>query len=121
MKHFLKRPQQLFRCCKATCRSIIEAAVWLNGAWQALEWVWEKMIEILAMREDYLYKYLSEKKLALVFYSLGEKYVTQKGTYQSIGHRYDLSGAYRYSNGKFDEIQAMHISYTLQKGALFPW
>lgn len=67
----------------------------------------------LAMREDYLDKYLSEKKLALVFYSLGEKYVTQKGTYQSIGHRYDLSGAYCYSNGKFDEIQAMHISYIL--------
>lgn len=67
----------------------------------------------LAMRKDYLDKYLSENNLALVFYSLGEKYVTQKGTYQSIGHRYDLSGAYCYSNGKFDEIQAMHISYTL--------
>lgn len=67
----------------------------------------------LAMRKDYLDKYLSENNLALVFYSLGEKYVTQKGTYQSIGHRYDLSGAYCYSNGKFDEIQTMHISYTL--------
>ena len=72
----------------------------------------------LAMRKDYLDKYLSENNLALVFYSLGEKYVTQKGTYQSIGHRYDLSGAYCYSNGKFDEIQAMHICYTLQKKSL---
>lgn len=64
----------------------------------------------LAMRKDYLDKYLSEKNLALVFYSLGEKYVTQKGTYHSIRHRYDLSGAYCYENGKIEEIQAMHIS-----------
>lgn len=64
----------------------------------------------LAMRKDYLDKYLSENNLALVFYSLGEKYVTQKGTYHSIGHRYDLSGAYCYENGKIEEIQEMHIS-----------
>ena len=69
----------------------------------------------LAMRKDYLDKYLSENNLALVFYSLGEKYITQKGTYQSIGHRYDLSGAYCYHDGNVEEIQAMHISDTLQK------
>ena len=67
----------------------------------------------LAMRKDYLDKYLSENNLALVFYSLGEKYITQKGTYQSIGHRYDLSGAYCYHDGNVEEIQAMHISDTL--------
>ena len=67
----------------------------------------------LAMRKDYLDKYLSENNLALVFYSLGEKYITQKGTYQSIGHRYDLSGAYCYHNGNIEEIQPMHISNTL--------
>ena len=67
----------------------------------------------LAMRKDYLDKYLSENNLALVFYSLGEKYITPKGTYQSIGHRYDLSGAYCYHNGNIEEIQPMHISNTL--------
>ena len=67
----------------------------------------------LAMRKEYLDQYLSENNLALVFYSLGEKYIIQKGTYQSIGHRYDLSGAYCYHNHSFDEIQPMHISNTL--------
>lgn len=67
----------------------------------------------LAMRKEYLDQYLSENNLALVFYSLGEKYIIQKGTYQSIGHKYDLSGAYCYHNGSFDKIQPMHISNTL--------
>lgn len=67
----------------------------------------------LAMRKDYLDKYLSENKLALVFYSLGEKYITKKGTYQNMGDRFELSGAYNYHNGKFEEIQPMHISNTL--------
>ncbi|MGN9063336.1 trypsin-like peptidase domain-containing protein [Segatella copri] len=67
----------------------------------------------LAMRKEYLDQYLSDNNLALVFYSLGEKYIIQKGTYQSIGHRYDLSGAYCYHNHSFDEIQPMHISNTL--------
>lgn len=67
----------------------------------------------LAMRKDYLDQYLSDNNLALVFYSLGEKYIIQKGTYQSIGHRYDLSGAYCYHDGSFEEIQPMHISNTL--------
>lgn len=67
----------------------------------------------LAMRKEYLDQYLSDNNLALVFYSLGEKYIIQKGTYQSIGQRYDLSGAYCYHDGSFEEIQPMHISNTL--------
>ena len=67
----------------------------------------------LAMRKNNLDKYLSEKKLALVFYSLGEKYIIKKGTYQNIGTRFELSGAYNYHNGKFEEIQPMHISNTI--------
>lgn len=67
----------------------------------------------LAMRKEYLDQYLSDNNLALVFYSLGEKYIIHKGTYQSIGQRYDLSGAYCYHDNSFDEIQPMHISNTL--------
>lgn len=67
----------------------------------------------LVMRKEYLDQYLSEHNLALVFYSLGEKYIIQKGTYQSMGQRYDLSGAYCYHDNSFDEIQSMHISNTL--------
>ena len=67
----------------------------------------------LAMRKEYLDQYLSDNNLALVFYSLGEKYIIQKGTYQSMGQRYDLSGAYCYHDNSFDEIQPMHISNTL--------
>ena len=67
----------------------------------------------LAMRKEYLDQYLSDNNLALVFYSLGEKYILQKGTYQSMGQRYDLSGAYCYHDNSFDEIQPMHISNTL--------
>lgn len=67
----------------------------------------------LAMRKEYLDQYLSDNNLALVFYSLGEKYIIQKGTYQSMGQRYDLSGAYCYHDNSFDVIQPMHISNTL--------
>ena len=67
----------------------------------------------LALRKEYLDQYLSDNNLALVFYSLGEKYIIQKGTYQSMGQRYDLSGAYCYHDNSFDEIQPMHISNTL--------
>lgn len=67
----------------------------------------------LAMRKEYLDQYLSDNNLALVFYSLGEKYIIQKGTYQSMGQRYDLSGAYCYHDNSFKEIQPMHISNTL--------
>lgn len=67
----------------------------------------------LVMRKEYLDQYLSDNNLALVFYSLGEKYIIQKGTYQSMGQRYDLSGAYCYHDNSFDEIQPMHISNAL--------
>lgn len=67
----------------------------------------------LTMRKEYLDQYLSDNNLALVFYSLGEKYIIQKGTYQSIGQRYDLSGAYCYHDKSFEEIQPMHICNTL--------
>lgn len=67
----------------------------------------------LVMSKEYLDQYLSEHNLALVFYSLGEKYIIQKGTYQSMGQRYDLSGAYCYHDNSFDEIQPMYISNTL--------
>ena len=67
----------------------------------------------LAMRKEYLDQYLSDNNLALAFYSLGEKYIIQKGTYQSMGQRYDLSGAYCYHDNSFEEIQPMHISNTL--------
>lgn len=67
----------------------------------------------LAMRKEYLDQYLSDNNLALVFYSLGEKYIIKKGTYQNIGTRFELSGAYNYHNGKFEEIQLMHISNTI--------
>ena len=66
----------------------------------------------LAIRKKYLDKYLSENQMSLVFYSLGEKYVRGKDSYQTIGKRHDLSGAYYYDNGQIKEIQAMHISET---------
>lgn len=51
--------------------------------------------------------------MSLVFYSLGEKYVRGRDSYQTIGNRYDLSGAYYYANGEINDIQPMHISNTL--------
>lgn len=67
----------------------------------------------LAIRKEYLERYLSESQMSLVFYSLGEKYVRGKDNYQTLGKRHDLSGAYYYENGQIKEIQAMHISDTL--------
>lgn len=67
----------------------------------------------LAIKKEYLDKYLSENEMTLVFYSLGEKYVRGKDNYQTLGKRHDLSGAYFYENGLIKEIQAMHISNTL--------
>lgn len=64
----------------------------------------------MAMRSDYLEKYLNDNNLSLVFYSLGEKYVRLRGSYEVIGERYELSGAYCYVNGEIKEIQPMHIS-----------
>lgn len=67
----------------------------------------------LAIRKDYLDKYLSNNCMSLIFYSLGEKYVTLKNKYQNIGNRHDLSGAYLYEEGNILEIQPMHICNTL--------
>lgn len=67
----------------------------------------------LTMRKDYLDKYLQDNHLSLVFYSLGEKYVTIRSSYQGMGRRHDLSGAYYYEDGNILEIQPMHISNTL--------
>lgn len=67
----------------------------------------------LAIRKEYLDRYLSANQMSLVFYSLGEKYVRGKDNYQTLGKRHDLSGAYYYENGQIKEIQAMHISDTL--------
>lgn len=33
-----------------------------------------------------------------------------RGSYEVIGERYELSGAYCYVNGEIKEIQPMHIS-----------
>lgn len=68
----------------------------------------------LAIRQDYLEKYLENEHLSLVFYSLGEKYIIPKKGYQSIGERHDLSGAYYLENGKIVDIQPMHISNTIR-------
>ena len=68
----------------------------------------------LAMRKDFLERYLENEHLALVFYSLGEKYIIPKKGYQSIGERHDLSGAYYLEKGKIVEIQPMHISNTIR-------
>lgn len=68
----------------------------------------------LAIRQDYLEKYLENEHLSLVFYSLGEKYIIPKKGYQSIGERHDLSGAYYLENGKIVDIQPMHISNTVR-------
>lgn len=68
----------------------------------------------LAMRKDFLERYLENEHLALVFYSLGEKNIIPKKGYQSIGERHDLSGAYYLENGKIVDIQPMHISNTVR-------
>jgi len=63
----------------------------------------------LAIRREYLEKFLRKNGYAMVFYTLGEKYVRGKGNYQTIGLRHDLSGAYFYNNGKIETVQSMHI------------
>lgn len=69
----------------------------------------------LAMRKEYLLKYLAHSGYDLVFYSLGEKLVRAKDSYQNIGKFYDLSAAYSYENESLEEIQPMRISQTLSK------
>jgi hypothetical protein len=67
----------------------------------------------LAMRKEYLLKYLAHSGYDLVFYSLGEKLVRAKDSYQNIGKFYDLSATYSYENKSIVEIQPIHISQIL--------
>lgn len=69
----------------------------------------------LAIRKEYLLKYLNDFDYALVYYSLGEKTLRKKNSYQNLGKSYDLSGAYSYEDGNIMEIQPMHISDTFPK------
>ena len=47
---------------------------------------------------------------SLVYYSLGEKFVRSKDSYQNFGKNYDLSGAYSYEGGNIVEVQPMSIA-----------
>lgn len=67
----------------------------------------------LAIRQDYLDRYLQENHLSLVFYSLGEKYVRNRVDFANIAQRFELSGAFYYENGEIKVIQQMHISNNL--------
>ena len=66
----------------------------------------------LAMRKEYLLKYLTNYGYVLVYYSLGEKLVRMKNSYQNLGKNYDLSGSFLFENGYIKEIKPMHISQT---------
>lgn len=67
----------------------------------------------MAIRQDYLDKYLLERHLSLVFYSLGEKYVRNCDDFVNIAQRFDLSGAFYYEDAEIRVIQPMHISNKL--------
>ena len=67
----------------------------------------------MAIRQDYLDKYLQESNHSLVFYSLGEKYVRNCDDFVNIAQRFDLSGAFNYEDGEIRVIQPMHISNKL--------
>lgn len=69
----------------------------------------------LAIRKDYLDRYLKEEGYSLAFYTLGEKMVRNKGNYMNIGNRYDLSGAYAYQNGKIITVSPLHITQKFPK------
>ncbi len=69
----------------------------------------------LAIRKEYLDKYLTDFGYVLVYYSLGEKLVRMKNSYQNLGISYNLSGAYSYENGCIIDIQPMRISDTYPK------
>lgn len=65
----------------------------------------------LAIRKEYLLRYLSLSNYALVYYSLGEKQVRQEMSYQpSLPYFYYLSGSYLYENEEIVAIQPMHIT-----------
>ncbi|WP_301062743.1 serine protease [Phocaeicola sp.] len=69
----------------------------------------------LAIRKDYIVKYLADFGYTLVYYSFGEKSLRMKNNYQNLGKNYDLSGAYSFEDGNIVEIQPMHISDTSPK------
>lgn len=69
----------------------------------------------LAVRKDYLEKFLEDFGYCLVYYSLGEKSVRMKKGYQTLGRIHELSGAYSYENGHIETIQPMHVSDTFPK------
>lgn len=68
----------------------------------------------MAIRKDYLDKYLSDSGYSLVYYSLGEKLIRKNGNYQNIGPIFKLSGAFSYEDGKICEIQPMFISNDIE-------
>lgn len=69
----------------------------------------------LAIRKDYLEKYLTDLGYCLVYYSSGEKSLRMKNSYQTLGRIHELSGAYSYENGRIEAIQPMRISDTFPK------
>ena len=69
----------------------------------------------LAIRKEFLSQYLNDLGYILVYYSLGEKSLRMKNSYQNFGKSYDLSGAYSYEDGNIVEVQPMHISDTFPK------
>lgn len=66
----------------------------------------------LAIRKDYLEKFLNDFGYRLIYYSLGEKSVRMKKGYQTLGRIHKLSGASSYENGYIETIQPMHVSDT---------
>lgn len=64
------------------------------------------------MRKEYLLKYLINYGYVLVYYSLGEKLVRMKNSYQNLGKNYDLSGSFLFEDGYIKEIKPMSISQT---------
>lgn len=69
----------------------------------------------LAIRHDYLDKYLNDMGYSMVYYTLGEKYIHRSKDYYTVGPRYDLSGAYYYNNDKIETVQPMHITDAFPK------
>ena len=69
----------------------------------------------LAIRKDYLERFLKDFEYCLVYYSLGEKSLKMKNSYQTLGRIHELSGAYYYENGQIEAIQPMRISDTFPK------
>lgn len=69
----------------------------------------------LAIRKDYLERFLTDFGYCLVYYSLGEKSLKMKHSYQTLGRIHELSGAYSYENGQIEAIQPMRISDSFPK------